>query len=207
MSNIVFEHEDAGRIEVRHPGWADFKSWADEFARDATRQDSYQNLWATLAVSPPAAEVPALIEDFSALPVMVANELLTDCGTPAPGFAGLSERYPVVPDDQVPEEVRQAARKRSRRAFFVQTPAGLFALRPPGAEASSDYTAATSAYHSGAKDSSVAEACRALVTACALSPEPAAVKAAIEEYPAIAWCLAPELIDRAGAGKALVRDS
>jgi hypothetical protein len=236
-------------VEVRKPGWPEFRTWGDEFARKATQAYSYRNLWAMVAVAPPAAELSDLIEDFAGLPITITDALLRECGSPE-GVGGLGLRYPVLsladaeaeharaakireelsslPVDSedrkararrqvlegelgamwlVPSDQIAAVKKRSRRAFFVRTPAGVWAMRPPGEEAFADFAQGGSDFHAGVKDSSIREAERAVVMACALSPEPAAIKAAIEEYPAIPWRLSDELTERANGGKALVRVS
>jgi hypothetical protein len=202
---MLFHHEDAGDIEVRRVGWADFAPWGDGYARERVA-DANQNLWATIAIKPAASELPELIEDFSALPMMLADAVIADCGSPG-GIGGLGERCEVVPDADVPPDMLAAARKRSRRAFFVRTPAGLWAMRPPGASVSAGYQEGMSAFGQGKAGSSFCETMRALTLGCVLSPDPEAAKAAIDEYPALPWRLGPELNDRAGGGKALVRVS
>ena len=202
---MLFHHEDAGDIEVRRIGWADFAAWGDGYAREQMA-DANQNLWAAIAVKPAAAELPELIEDFSALPLMLVHGVIESCGSPG-GLVGLSQRYPIVPDAEVPEETLRAARKRSRRAFFVRTPAGLWAMRPPGADASAAYQEAVAGFGQGKAGASFCGAMRALSLACVLSPDPEQAKAAIEEYPAIPWILRGELEARSGGGKALVRVS
>lgn len=202
---MLFRHEDAGDIEVRRAGWVEFAAWGDAFSREQMA-DANQNLWATLAIKPPAAELPELIEDFSALPLMLAHGVIEACGSPG-GMVGLSQSYPVVPDAEVPEETLKAARKRSRRAFFVKTPAGLWAMRPPGASASAAYQETVAAFGQGKPGVSFCGAMRTLTFACVLSPDPETAKAAIEEYPAIPWILRGELEARSGGGKALVRVS
>lgn len=243
---MLFQHEDAGDIEVRRVGWAEFKEWGDGFARERVA-DANQNLWASIAIRPTAAELVELVEDFSALPMLLVDAVIAECGSPG-GIGGLGERCPVItlaeaeaaraeadkldaqitalPDagheEQlrvlmagraaldsrlVPPDMLAAARKRSRRAFFVRTPAGLWAMRPPGREASAAYQEGMAAFGQGKAGSSFCETMRGLTVACVLSPDPEAVKAAIEEYPALPWRLGPELNDRAGGGKALVRVS
>ena len=254
---MLFQHEDAGDIEVRRVGWAEFAPWGDGYAREQMA-DANQNLWAAIAVKPAAGELPELIEDFSALPLMLVHGVIESCGSPG-GLVGLSQRYPVLslaeaeaehprakeidrllglPDEPLPEdekarkaeekrraEARQAlqeehaalwlvpqdqiaaARKRSRRAFFVRTPAGLWAMRPPGADASAAYQEADAGFGQGKAGVSFCGAMRALSLACVLSPDPEQAKAAIEEYPAIPWILRGELEARSGGGKALVRVS
>jgi hypothetical protein len=98
-----------------------------------------------------------------------------------------------------------AERQGGRRVRFYRTGAGLLALRPPGAAAGSAFTDALAAIGAKQQGSSYAEANKALVLACAVSPDAPTLLGMIESNPGLVYALSDDLREAASGGKALAR--
>lgn len=193
---------EAGIIEVQRMGRAEMRAWYDEFMRDPENpSDSFQNAWARAAVQPAAAELESFIADYDALPPMVLAEL-----TRAAGYTLGSDAYPLVAEDQIPAEAMAQAREATKRKpVAVQTPAGMWLLRPSGG--TQNFLNEQTRFSAGKKDASRYEALRSLVIARALVPSAEVIVKAIDEYPGIPIVLEDALLGAASGGKAPMRVS
>ena len=203
MGEIRFVHDDIeGELRFLTPRWAEFAAWWDSISRGSA-SDAAQNLCAACALQPDANTLAAEFEDgLGFLPPAIADKLLDHVGAPEDGFG---KRYPVVAAEDVPAEVRDVAKKGTKRApLFVRVPTGVWALRAPGARAGGVYTDAVAAFRGGRGDASLAEASRLLVLSCVLSPSAEVAEAQIQEHPHIVYTLADALCEAGGgAGKGL----
>ena len=98
-----------------------------------------------------------------------------------------------------------AERVGGRRVRFYRTGAGLLALKPPGRAAGSSFTDAVAAIGAKQQGASYAEANKALVLACAVSPDAPTLLGMIESSPGLVYALADDLREAASGGKALAR--
>ena len=203
MGEIRFVHDEIeGELRFRTPRWAEFAAWWDTTVRGSP-SDAAHNLVAGCAIAPDANALAAEFEDgLGFLPTVIADRLLDHVGAPEAGFGA---RYPVLAEADVPAEVRDAAKKATkRRPLFVQVPTGVWAFRPPGSRAASSYIDAVRSFRAGKVDASLAEASRLLVLSCVLSPSPDVAAAQIQEHPHIVYTLADALGEAGGdAGKGL----
>ena len=118
---------------------------------------------------------------------------------------------PVAPElmrlrgELLPVELLDAAERVTRRALIFTTPAGLLALRPPGRDAAAAYVDAIADCQAKKAGASYLGAGRALMLACAISPDAQTLAAAIEQYPALAQWIPPVIQAASSGGKALAR--
>jgi len=105
----------------------------------------------------------------------------------------------------LPVELLDAAERVTRRALIFRTPAGLLALRPPARDAAAAYVDGIADFQAKKPDSSAIGAGRALMLACAISPDAPALAAAIDQYPALAQWIPPVIQAASSGGKALAR--
>lgn len=203
MGEVKFVHDEIdGEMRFRTPRWAEFAAWWDSISRGHA-SDAARNLVAACAIAPDANALSEEFEDgLGFLPAAIADRLLDHIGAPEAGFG---QRYPVVPAEDVPAEVRAAAKERTKRKpLFFQLPGGVWALRAPGASAGGAYTDAVTAFNGGRPDASLAEASRLLVLSCVLSPSAELAAAQIQESPHIVYALVDALREAGGAaGKGL----
>lgn len=105
----------------------------------------------------------------------------------------------------LPLELLDAAERVTRRALIFTTPAGLLALRPPNRDAAASYVDAIADVAAKKADASYLGAGRALMLACAISPDAQTLAAAIEQYPALTQWIPPVIHAASSGGKALAR--
>ena len=206
-------YEDLPEIASRRPRWGDFAAWWDASARGQA-DDAMSNLAAGCNVRPGPGELAALCEEWGFLAVEIAGELLGKVGAPD---GDLTAKYPCVRAADVrgseahpwrevaPVDLLDRVLAVSRRALLFKTPAGLLAMRPPGASVAGPYQDAMVAVRAGKVDASTAEAARALELGCAIEPPAAVLAGMIEEYPALVYCLYDVLAEAGRPGKAKAR--
>jgi hypothetical protein len=205
-NTLVFDVEEVGQITMRVPGWDDFAAWWDAVG-SASVSDATNNLVIACAVTPAPAELATIFEDLGFLSASICAGLLARTGVPEGGFLA---RYPSPSGESVAAahpELAEMVRKRTRRPLYVSTPAGLWALRPPSAPVAAAYQDAMNDVARNKAGSSAAQAARALVLGCVLSPEAEIARTQIEEHPAIPYILRDWLQELGGLGKAIARAS
>lgn len=193
---MKFEHEDLGLLEFRRPTWDDFALWWDSV--DHSGGTANTNLVAACAVSPDAAALTAKIEEHELgfLPQVIAGELLKACS----GNKPFEAEWPIITAPERQAEIKALASGKTKRPLAVDTPAGLWVMRPPSTDAACAFIDGSTNARAGRKGASYAEAARALVLACVVSPDTAAVAAAIQEYPDIVRSLHGHLSANLGKG-------
>ena len=139
-----------------------------------------------------------------------ANELApvseTQSEEDAKKFAALAAELDALTPELIPLDVLDVAeRVGGRRVRFYRTGAGLLALKPPGRAAGSSFTDAVAAIGAKQQGASYAEANKALVLACAVSPDAPTLLGMIESSPGLVYALADDLREAASGGKALAR--
>ncbi len=141
-----------------------------------------------------------------------AHSRAAELGTVVNEAADEAERYAVAARELaaltptlLPLELLDAAERVTRRALIFTTPAGLLALRPPNRDAAASYVDAIADVAAKKADASYLGAGRALMLACAISPDAQTLAAAIESYPALAQWIPPVLQAASSGGKALAR--
>jgi hypothetical protein len=117
----------------------------------------------------------------------------------------LARELELVRRTLLPVELLDAAERVTRRALIFTTPAGLLALRPPNRDAAASYVDAIADVAAKKADASYLGAGRALMLACAISPDAQTLAAAIESYPALAQWIPPVLQAASSGGKAIAR--
>lgn len=121
-------------------------------------------------------------------------------------FAELVAEVEAVEATLIPLDVLDVAeRAGGRRVRFYRTGAGLLALKPPGAAAGSAFTDALAAIGAKQQGASYAEANKALVLACAVTPDAPTLLTMIESSPGLVYALSDDLREAASGGKALAR--
>lgn len=135
-----------------------------------------------------------------------AATLRDGMGTYAPDVAAAyTAELAALTPTLLPVELLDVAERVTRRALIFRTPAGLLALRPPARDAAAAYVDGIADFQAKKPDSSAIGPGRALMLACAISPDAPALAAAIDQYPALAQWIPPALQEAASGGKARAR--